>query len=336
MQQALGCKPQKMLIPDTTEDRILRAAPNLKAELVAGLTARQAYISAKFFYDALGSKLFEAICELPEYYLTKTEAGIIDRYGAEITRVCGTGTTLIDLGAGNCAKAASLFPLLRPKQYVAVDISGEFVWDAVEQLRRRFADIDMQTIVLDFSNHMDLPQTVNPDQRLFFYPGSSIGNFAPAEVFAFLARLRAECGDDGGLLLGIDLIKDHATLHAAYDDALGVTAAFNLNVLHHANALADTDFDVHAWRHRAFFNVEQCRIEMHLEARHDVTVRWPSGARYFKRGQSIHTENSYKYTRALAATLLERTGWCQTAVWTDSREWFALIHARPDDTPEAS
>ncbi len=298
------------------------------AEVGAGLLARLAYTSPKYLYDALGSKLFEAICELPEYYPTRTEAGIFARHGADMAHVIGAGSTLIDLGAGNCAKAASLFPLLHPAQYVAVDISYDFLREALGSLQQRFPHIDMTGLGLDFSSRLDLPATVRDLRRLFFYPGSSIGNFAPEQAIAFLRRLRANAGDDGGLLIGVDLIKDSASLDAAYDDALGVTAAFNLNLLRHLNRLIGADFDVRQWQHRGFFNRDDSRVEMHLEARSDLTVRWRGGQRRFARGERIHTEDSYKYTQAGFVGLLEQAGFGATRIWTDPAQWFAVIHAR--------
>jgi dimethylhistidine N-methyltransferase len=317
-----------MLTSCTNETRPAGASAHVPAELHAGLRAREAWISPKFLYDALGSKLFEAICELPEYYPTRTEASIFERYGAEIARTAGPGTTLIDLGAGNCAKAARLFPLLHPRQYVAVDISTEFVADAVERLRQRFPQIAMEAVGLDFSARLELPESVCTGRRLFFYPGSSIGNFTPDEALGFLQRVRAQCGDDGGLLIGIDLAKDGATLDAAYDDALGVTAAFNLNVLRHVNHLLGADFDIRAWRHHGFYNEQRGRVEMHLEARTEQQVRWPGGGRRFAAGESIHTENSYKYRQADAVRLLEQSGFEATRMWTDPRRWFSVIHAQ--------
>lgn len=298
------------------------------AEISAGLLARQAHTSPKYLYDGLGSKLFEAICELPEYYPTRTEAGIFAAHGGDMARDIGTGTALIDLGAGNCAKAAALFPLLQPAQYVPVDISRDFLVDSVTRLRQRFPQIDMTPLGLDFSSGFALPDSVRDRRRLFFYPGSSIGNFSPEQAKVFLRGLHANAGDDGGLLIGVDLIKDSAVLDAAYDDAIGVTAAFNLNMLRHVNHLIGADFDVRQWRHRAFFNQEESRIEMHLEALAALTVRWQGGERRFAQGERIHTEDSYKYTRQSFVGLLEQAGFATTRVWTDPANWFAVIHAR--------
>ena len=298
------------------------------AEISAGLLAPNAHTSPKYLYDGLGSKLFEAICELPEYYPTRTEAGIFAAHGKDMARDIGTGTSLIDLGAGNCAKAAGLFPLLQPAQYVPVDISRDFLIDSVTRLQQRFPHIEMTPLGLDFSSGFALPDSVRHRRRLFFYPGSSIGNFSPEQAKVFLRGLRANAGDDGGLLIGVDLIKDSAVLDAAYDDAIGVTAAFNLNMLRHVNHLIGADFDVRQWRHRAFFNPEQSRIEMHLEAREVSTVRWMGGERRFAQGERIHTEDSYKYTRQSFVGLLEQAGFATTRVWTDPANWFAVIHAR--------
>lgn len=311
-----------------TESNRSHASAAVLAELDAGLRAGEACLSPKFLYDALGSRLFEAICELPEYYPTRTEASIFARHGHEMARAIGPGATLIDLGAGNCAKAAGLFPLLHPAQYVAIDISADFLRESIERLQQRFPHIEMTGLGLDFSSRLDLPGVVREERRLFFYPGSSIGNFTPDEARAFLRRARAQCGNDGGLLIGIDLVKDSATLDSAYDDALGVTAAFNLNMLRHVNHLAGADFDVRQWRHLGFYNAAESRIEMHLEAREALTVRWHGGARQFARSERIHTENSYKYRQSAALGLLEQSGFQASTVWTDPAGWFAVIYAR--------
>lgn len=315
----------------TAPQRSAHGSAEVVAEISAGLLAPAARISPKFLYDGLGSRLFEAICELPEYYPTRTEAAIFAAAGADMAQAVGVGSALIDLGAGNCAKAAALFPVLRPAQYVPVDISREFLQGAVAQLQQRFPHIEMTALALDFSGGFALPDHVRAGRRLFFYPGSSIGNFAPAQAVAFLRGLRANAGTDGGLLIGVDLVKDHAVLNAAYDDALGVTAAFNLNMLRHLNHLAGADFDVDQWQHVAFYNGEQGRIEMHLEARAPLTVSWRGGERDFARGERIHTEDSYKYTRSAFAGLLEQAGFATERVWTDPQHWFAVFYARAID-----
>jgi dimethylhistidine N-methyltransferase len=238
------------------------------------------------------------------------------------------GSTLIDLGAGNCAKAARLFSALQPAQYVPVDISVDYLRDAVRQLQQRFPHIQMAGLGMDFSSSMQLPDIVQRSKRLFFYPGSSIGNFTPAEAMAFFQRLRAACDSDGGLLIGVDLIKDHEILAAAYDDALGVTASFNLNLLLHLNKLLGADFDIRAWRHNSCFNPEQSRIEMYLEARHTHAVKWQGGERLFLEGERIHTENSYKYTPESFVQLLQQSGLIVNRTWSDPNNWFMVCHAR--------
>lgn len=299
-----------------------------RAEISEGLLRAQARISPKYFYDALGSKLFEAICQLDEYDLTRAEAKIFARFGHEIAAAAGQGATLIDLGAGNCEKAASLFGILQPLAYVPVDISVEFLLGAVENLREKFPHIETHPLGLDFSESLDLPDAITRrPQKLFFYPGSSLGNFSPAQAARFLRRIREH---DAGLLLGIDLAKDAARLEAAYDDALGVTAAFNLNVLRHVNRILHSDFNVSDWAHRAVFNVAQSRVEMHLVARGEVRVCWLGGERRFAAGEHIHTENSYKYSRSAVADLLREAGFAGAQCWTDVEGDFLVCHARPD------
>jgi dimethylhistidine N-methyltransferase len=332
---------RNMLPPSSSEEnlppalvQIFQNNPDaIRAELAEGLLAPRPYIAPKFLYDALGSKLFEAICELPEYYPTRTEAAIFDAHFDAIATAAGQGTTLIDLGAGNCAKAARLFPVLQPMQYVPVDISIDFLRDAMEALQRRFPGIDMLGLGTDFSNTLALPAQVRRERRLFFYPGSSIGNFMPRQAAAFLRSLREACATegqepDGGLLIGVDLVKGKSVLDAAYDDALGVTAAFNLNLLRRLNRLLGADFDLRDWRHRGFFNAAQSRIEMYLEARCSVTVQWREGRRRFVEGERIHTENSYKYTPQEFLALLEESGFGQVRTWTDDRQWFMVCHAK--------
>ena len=314
-----------------------RQKTRLRRELAAGLLQPQATIAPKFFYDALGSRLFEAITELPEYYPTRTEAAIFSEHLPAIREALGSDFTLIDLGCGSCAKAGKLFHAgLLPARYVAVDISIDFLRQSLQILKRELPAIDMMGLGLDFTDELQLPDDLPPQRRMFFYPGSSIGNFSPRDARAFLKRLAGQMDATGGLLIGVDLIKDKALLDAAYDDALGVTAAFNRNLLRHVNARLDADFNIGDWRHVAFFNAAATRIEMHLEARRDLDASWPDGSgrgiRRFAAGERIHTENSYKYSPQGFRTLLTEAGFAGIRMWTDPRAWFALFFARQAET----
>jgi dimethylhistidine N-methyltransferase len=300
-----------------------------REELLAGLSSPAASIAPKYFYDALGARLFAAITELPEYYPTRTEAQIFATHLPAIAHGCGMrDSTLIDLGAGNCEKAGRIFGALRPAMYVALDFSVEYLGFSLACLQREFPALPMLGVGIDFTRSLLLPDEVPRARRLFFYPGSSIGNFAPVEAVRFLAQVRGAMDGDGALLIGVDLVKDPGTLEAAYDDALGVTAAFNLNVLNHVNRIAGTDFNTAGWRHVAVYDPQEQRIEMHLEARRAVTVHWTNAERRFNAGERIHTENSYKYTPQQFATLLNDAGFATSQRWSDVRGWFALFLAR--------
>jgi dimethylhistidine N-methyltransferase len=305
----------------------LPVAVDPATELRAGLAASPAAISPKFFYDALGARLFEAICELPEYSLPRDEQEIFAQRTPEIVAAVGAGATFIDLGAGNCAKAERLFAALRPAQYVAVDIAASFLREQLAAVARRHPDIEVVGVAADFTHRLELPDAVRTQRRVAFYPGSSIGNFAPAEATAFLSQVR-RIGMGGHLLLGADLVKSPEELVRGYDDALGVTAAFNLNVLNVANRLAGTDFELDDWRHVALFNEPESRIEMHLEARRAVTVTWPGAERRFTEGERIHTENSYKYTLPGLTALLRAAGYTSVRAYTDPADRFTLVLAQ--------
>jgi dimethylhistidine N-methyltransferase len=296
-------------------------------ELADSLSQPQARIAPKYFYDSLGSALFTSICELPEYYPTRTERGIFEAHAPAMAEAIGANCTLVDLGAGDCAKARELLPVIAPAQYVAVDVSVAFLHQAVSALQRMFPTLPMVAVGADFADGLRLPSEVHARRRTFFYPGSSIGNFEPAQAVSFLRSLRTQCGDDGGLLIGVDLVKPKPMLDAAYDDALGVTAAFNLNVLLHVNRVLGSDFALADWRHVAFFDEAASRIEMHLEARRAVSVGWPGGERRFAAGERIHTENSYKYTIEGFEALLRRASYSATHWWTDASQAFAVFAA---------
>ncbi|MEO5844455.1 MAG: L-histidine N(alpha)-methyltransferase [Caldimonas sp.] len=318
-------------MPDNKSPRFVQTgladADAQRAAACAALTEPRASVAPKFFYDRLGSHLFEAITELPEYYPTRTEAAIFAAHGAGMARAIGAGIALVDLGAGNCAKAARLFRLLEPSRYVAVDISAEFLRDALRQLQRDHPQLQIAGVGQDFSATLDIPaELLGADRPVFFYPGSSIGNFTPEEALAFLGRVRERAGG-GGLLIGVDLVKPRVVLEAAYDDSLGVTAAFNRNALVNLNRLVGSDFAPRHWRHVAFFDEARSRIEMHLEACADVEVSWPGGGRRFGAGERIHTENSYKYTVDGFAELLVAAGFQAPRRWTDPQEAFAVFWA---------
>ncbi|HMS28167.1 MAG TPA: L-histidine N(alpha)-methyltransferase [Burkholderiaceae bacterium] len=303
----------------------------VRAQLQQGLLAAAASTSPKYLYDALGSRLFEAITELPEYYPTRTEAAIFARHLPDMAAAIGQGHTLIDLGAGNCAKAAGLFQALRPSRYVAVDISIDFLMQALTSLQRQHPALPMLGLGMDFSTQLELPTDVGRGSRLFFYAGSSIGNFTAQDALSFLQQIHLACRagqGTGGLLIGVDLVKSSAVLQAAYDDALGVTAAFNRNMLLHINTLLGSDFNIAQWQHRALFNVELSRIEMHLDALQDVTVRWDGGERRFAKGESIHTENSYKYTVESFTNLLQNAGFQSVTPWQDAHKQFCVFWAQ--------
>ena len=311
--------------------RPLTDAAGIQAELLAGLNAARPWTSPKYLYDALGSRLFEAITALPEYDTTRTEAGIFAAHRSDMAAAVPRGAVLIDLGAGNCHKASSLFEAFQPAAYVAVDISVDFLRHSLECLQRQHPGLDMIGLGVDFSAGLDLPAelALPAGPRILFYPGSSIGNFTPEEAQSFLCTVRAACGDGpgSGLLIGVDLIKDPAELEAAYDDALGVTAAFNRNLLLHINRLAGTDFRLADWRHRSRFDAAEQRVEMHLEALRTATVRWDGGMRTFAEGDRIHTENAYKWTVPRFQGLLAAAGFGPGPVWTDPRQRFALCWA---------
>lgn len=300
------------------------------AVLHAALAAPRVAIPPRFFYDELGSHLFAAITVLDEYYPTRTEASILsDHLPAIAAAVPVAGATLIDLGAGDCSKAARLFATVQPASYVAVDVSADFLRGALTRLQRRFPAIEMVGVGTDFSQRLVLPDSVPVGPRLFFYPGSSIGNFTRTGAVAFLRSLRDQMHDDGALWIGVDLQKDRAVLERAYDDALGVTAAFDKNVLRHVNRLAGTDFDVRDWRHLAVYEEQDQRIAMYLEAERDLAVTWPGGRRSFARGERIHTEYSHKYTVDGFERLLADAGLRTVGHWTDARHWFGFFVAVP-------
>ncbi len=326
------------ITPTFTQMHVADEAASV-TEAVAGLLAHPAWLAPKWFYDALGSRLFDAITALPEYYPTRTEAAIFAQHGAAMAQAlherAGPVPTMVDLGAGNCEKAASLFEAFKPSSYVAVDISAAYLEGVLQRLQREHPRLRIAGVGMDFSSQLALPPALVDGKSLLFYPGSSISNFPPAQASQFLMQARAQC-QGGGLLIGVDLVKASEILEPAYDDALGVTAAFNRNVLTHINRVAGGNFDLNEWRHVAHFDREQSRIDMHLEAKHDTVVQFTHAAvqqngdpatRHFEAGERIHTEHSYKWQRGDFEALLRGAGFAQVQTWTDEQQWFAVMLA---------
>lgn len=304
---------------------------NLTHELLLSLNGSTPSISPKFFYDEIGSHLFEVITLLEEYYPTRTEKWIMDTYQQEIADAVGSCNALLDLGAGNCIKASQLFNSLKPNQYHALDISTEFLEAAVADLQKRFPHIDMHAHSIDLSPTVSFPDFGNL-RKIFFFPGSSIGNYDPEEAVTFFGNLANQCNGNGGLLIGVDLVKDAHTLDLAYNDALGITAAFNLNALLNINKLIGSNFNIADWEHYAFFNASKSCIEMHLRALADVKVTIPGlgsedSVLNFKSGDLIHTENSYKYTQDDFLEKLRCAGFENIRSWTDPNNHFLVCFA---------
>ena len=297
---------------------------DMRAEVLDGLSQPQKRLSPKFFYDARGSALFDAICELREYYPTRTEIGILRRYGHEIAALLGRDALLVELGSGSSRKIRVLLEALRPAVYMPVDISREHLLRSAEALADAFPGLDVHAVCADYSVPFELPVDDHDHPRAAFFPGSSIGNFEPADAERFLRRVGAMLGQGGRLLIGVDLVKDVGVLEAAYNDADGVTAAFNLNLLQRINRELGADFDLAAFRHDAFFNEASSRIEMHLISTVAQQVR-VAGRRFsFREGETIHTECSYKYRVEDFHALARRAGYKPERVWTDSTPLFSV------------
>jgi dimethylhistidine N-methyltransferase len=291
----------------------------------AGLGQPRKTLQAKFFYDAEGSRLFEEICATPEYYPTRTERTLLADIAAEISALSGPRRAVLELGSGSGIKTRTLLSCLdRPVAYVPVEISRAALVGAVSELAPDYPQLHIVPVCADYTKPFALPDVSEADGWLGFFPGSTIGNFTPPQAAQFLAQVRRMLGQGNRMIVGVDLRKDAAILDAAYNDAAGVTAAFNLNLLARINRELEGDFDLGRFEHRAFYEPEQGRIEMHLVSRGRQTVT-VSGRRFaFEPGETIHTENSYKYDIERFRSLAVSTGWSHRAVWTDSDRLFSV------------
>jgi dimethylhistidine N-methyltransferase len=298
-------------------------------DLLDALSRRPRSISPKYFYDAEGSRLFDRICELPEYYPTRTEIGILERSAGEMAALAGSGAEIVEFGAGSLRKVRLLLQAFEaPARYVPIDISGEHLRDSAAVLRAEFPGLDVQPVVADYTQSLVLPPVSGQGRRIGFFPGSTLGNFTPDEALAFL-RSAAGALRGGALLLGADLVKDPHVLHAAYNDAQGVTAAFNLNLLARANRELGANFVLPQFAHYAFYNAPLQRIEMHLVSRVQQSVAFAGERFTFEEGEALHTENSCKFTIAGLRDLAQRAGFRPGPVWTDPDRLFSVhwLHA---------
>ncbi|WP_101756925.1 L-histidine N(alpha)-methyltransferase [Oceanicoccus sp. KOV_DT_Chl] len=302
------------------------------AEVIAGLQLNQKRVDPKYFYDAHGSQLFEQITQLPEYYPTRTERQILSDNANDIAAHCGQGCVLIEPGSGSSEKIRLLLDTLRPSAYVPLDISAEFLYRSAVKLGREFPWLKIQAICADFADSWQTRTTLPEGQRVIFYPGSTIGNMDPAAAEKFLAGLRQWIGNDGGVLIGVDLHKEEHLLNAAYNDAQGVTAEFNLNILNSMNKLINSNFSDQQFSHRAFYNQTLQRIEMHLVSDHAQTVNVNGNAIAFDKGETLHTENSYKYTLESFTALSEAAGFTIKRSWLDDDALFSVhyLSVNPD------
>ena len=301
------------------------AVTDFRAEVLAGLQASRKWLPPKFFYDERGSALFERITELDEYYPTRTEIAILERHASEMTDLFGDDFTLIEFGSGSSRKVRILLDAAdRAAAYMPIDISGDFLRESAQSLADEYPSLRVTAVCADYTHLTRLPSSGAKGRRVVFFPGSTIGNLEPDEASRFLRDTAGLLAPGDGMLIGVDLVKDHPILDAAYNDAAGVTAEFNLNLLARINRELGADFDLDAFEHLAFFDPDASRIEMHLRSLREQTVHIAGEEILFVTGETIHTENSYKYGEGRFRELVEAAGFTSGRRWTDPREWFSV------------
>ncbi len=316
-----------MLKQDDADGTRSFADPAFRADVLAGLERRPRAIPARWFYDRRGSELFEQITDLPEYYPTRTEVAILSRIGGDVRYRIGEGRAVVEFGSGSSTKTPLLLEAIAPSAYVPIDISGDFLRASSKVLAARFPDLLVLPFEADFMRPLTLPRTIADAPKLGFFPGSTIGNMTPAMATDLLRAMKASLGEGAMLLIGMDRIKDADVLVPAYDDAAGVTAAFNMNLLERINRELDGRVPIDAFRHEARWNDDRARIEMHLTATRDATFDVDGRPFAIAAGESIHTENSHKYGARDARILLRAGGWTPVAEWTDPDGLFAVYLA---------
>ena len=303
-------------------------SPDFLTDVIAGLSSNPRTLPCKYFYDERGAALFQKICELPEYYITRTEIDILDRNCAEIASHLGPNVKLIGLGTGAGTKTRILIEALEnPAVYIPVDISEKQLRESTALFQKIFPELEILPVSADYLQPVVLPSAHREAARnIVYFPGSTIGNFEPHEAIEFLRRIANVCRGGGGLLIGVDLKKDHQVLEAAYNDTAGVTAQFNLNLLRRVNRELGADFDVDQWRHRAIYNSNVGRIEMHLISEIDQFVHLDEHKFHFRREDKIITEFSYKYAPDEFAAFAGKTGFNFARIWTDDARLFGIFY----------
>ncbi len=310
--------------------RKIEADPAFRHDVLQGFAAAIPAVPARWLYDRRGSELFEEITGLPEYYPTRTERALLERHSADVARIAGTGAAVVEFGSGSSAKTPLLLRAVEPSAYVGIDISGEFLRESTAALQDEFPALPVHPVEADFMRPIELPPQLRRAAKLGFFPGSTIGNLVAATAVDLLRAMKNTLGSGAWLLIGMDRRKDVEVLLRAYDDAAGLTAEFNLNLLHRINSELDGTIPVEAFQHRAIWNDMLSRIEMHLEAVRNVTFT-VAGERFtFQAGETIHTENSHKYGLRDARLLLKAGGWAVREEWPDEQDQFALILAQAE------
>ena len=297
---------------------------SMREEILQGLRAPKKSLSPKYFYDQRGSELFEEICQQPEYYLTRTEEAILATVVDEIDALAGKEVSLVEIGSGASRKVRLLLEHMDITNYLGIDISRDFLVESTRKLANDYPWLNVHAVCADFNQCLPLPIGLRDGRIMVFFPGSSIGNFSPAEATTFLARLYATLPPGSGVVIGVDLVKDPAILEAAYNDAAGVTAQFNLNLLNRLATELDAHLEPDCFVHRAFFNSELSRIEMHLVSTMAQVINVAGEPFRFQGGESLHTENSYKYSVEGFQALAQRSGFSPRKVWTDGRGYFSV------------
>ncbi|HEU6452705.1 MAG TPA: L-histidine N(alpha)-methyltransferase [Gemmatimonadaceae bacterium] len=317
--------------PTRGDQRESATSASLRDEVLDGLRHSPRTLPPKLFYDARGAALFDAITRLDEYYLTRTELAILRRHAAPIAASIGAGSVLLEYGSGEAEKVRIILDRMRgdaaPAAYVPIDVSGAQLERVAEELRERYPEIPIIPIAADYTSldGLPLPPDLRAARRVAFFPGSTIGNLHPEEARHFLERMAADCGSEGAIILGVDLRKDPAILHAAYNDSEGLTAEFNLNILVRLNRELGATFDPESFRHYAFYNPVAGRIEMHLVSLRRQLVSVAGECISFERGETIWTESSYKYTLPGLAALASEAGLIVDERWTDPDELFVVV-----------